>query len=173
MLHLPALVLTRQIEKVFRAVARLRLAVRGLYGEGTQATGDFYQISNQASLAKSEEEILDSLGAVIPQIIGYEREARATLLTEGATALDDKIHRAWGMLTNARIISSEETLTLLSIVRLGLHLERLDSVDIETVNELFLLTRPGHVQHIRKSELAEAERDVARADFVRHRLGAG
>jgi len=170
MLHLPALVLTRQIEKVFHAVARMRLAVRGIYGEGTQAVGDIYQISNQASLGRSEEDILENLGTVIPQIVEYERQARRVLVEESPTALDDRIHRAWGLLTHARSISSEETLMLLSAVRLGVHLGRLQGVDIRAVNELFLLTRRGHIQKIRGAELSESERDVARADYIRKRL---
>jgi protein arginine kinase len=165
-------VLTRQIEKVFRAVARMRLAVRGLYGEGTQATGDIYQISNQASLGRSEEDILKTLEAVIPQIINYEQQARHVLADESPMALDDRIHRSWGILTHARTISSEETLVLLSAVRLGLHLERLKGVDIGVVNELFLMTRPGHIQKLRGAELSEADRDVARAEYIRKRLGA-
>jgi protein arginine kinase len=172
MLHLPGLVLTRQIEKAFRAVARLRLAVRGLYGEGTQATGDFYQISNQGSLGKSEQNLLKTLDAAIPQIVEYEKQARAVLVAESPTPLDDKIHRSWGILTNARTISSDETLMLLSAVRLGVHLGRLKGVDIPTVNDLFLLTRPGHIQKIRGAELAESERDIARADYIRKRLGS-
>jgi protein arginine kinase len=172
MLHLPGLVLTRQIEKVFRAVARLRLAVRGLYGEGTQATGDFYQISNQGSLGKSEPELLKTLDAAIPQIVEYEKQARAVLVAESPTPLDDKIHRSWGLLTHARTISSDEALMLLSAVRLGIHLGRLQGVDIGTVNDLFLLTRPGHIQKIRGAELAESERDIARADYIRKRLGS-
>jgi protein arginine kinase len=172
MLHLPALVLTKQIEKVFRAVARLRLAVRGLYGEGTQATGDIYQISNQVSLGHSETEILKTLGSVIPQIIAYEQQARDVLATESPRALDDRIFRSWGILTNARTISSEETLTLLSAVRLGIHLGRLKGIAIAVINELFLQTRPGHIQKIRGAELSESERDIARADFIRKRLGA-
>jgi len=171
MLHMPSLVLTRQIEKVFRAVARLRLAVRGLYGEGTQATGDIYQISNQASLGRSEADILKTLGAVIPQIIEYEQQARQVLVSESPLALDDRIFRAWGLLTHARTISSEETLTLLSAVRLGIHMGRLKGVDIGLVNELFLLTRPGHIQKMRGGELTEAERDIARAEYVRKQLG--
>jgi protein arginine kinase len=171
MLHLPSLVLTKQIEKVFRAVARMRLAVRGLYGEGTQATGDIYQISNQASLGRSETDILKTLGAVIPQIVAYEQQARQVLAGESPAILDDRIYRAWGILTHARTISSEETLTLLSAVRLGVHLERLKGIDIGVINELFLLTRPGHIQKIRGKELAESERDVARADYIRKRLG--
>jgi len=172
MLHLPSLVLTKQIEKVFRAVARMRLAVRGLYGEGTQATGDIYQISNQASLGRSEADILKTLGAVIPQIVAYEQQARQVLAGESPAILDDRIYRAWGILTHARTISSEETLTLLSAVRLGVHLGRLKGVDIGVINELFLLTRPGHIQKIRGTELSESDRDFARADYIRKRLGS-
>ena len=172
MLHLPALVLTKQIEKVFRAVARMRLAVRGLYGEGTQATGDIYQISNQASLGRSEQDILKTLGSVIPQIISYEQQARDVLATESPTAFDDRLFRSWGLLTHARTISGEETLTLLSAVRLGVHLGRLKGVDIGAVNELFVMTRRGHIQKIRGAELDETGRDAARADYIRKRLGA-
>lgn len=171
MLHLPALVLTKQIEKVFRAVARMRLAVRGLYGEGTQATGDIYQISNQASLGRSETDILNTLSAVIPQIIAYEQQARDVLATESPRMLDDRIYRSWGLLSHARTISSDETLMLLSAVRLGIHLGRLPGVSLKVINELFLLTRPGHIQKICGAELDEVERDIARADYIRQRLG--
>jgi len=170
MLHLPALVLTKQIEKVFHAVARMRLAVRGIYGEGTQAVGDIYQISNQASLGRSEQDILTNLQAVIPQIIEYEQQARNVLADESPVMLDDRVFRAWALLTHARTISSEETLMLLSAVRLGIHLGRLDGVDLSAINDLFLLTRRGHIQRIRGAPLDESQRDVARADFIRKRL---
>jgi len=173
MLHLPALVLTKQIEKVFHAVTRMRLAVRGIYGEGTQAVGDIYQISNQASLGRSEQDILDNLGGVIPQIIEYEQQARSVLADESPTALDDRVHRSWALLTHARTISSEETLTLLSAVRLGIHLGRINGIEIGAINELFLMTRRGHIQKIRGAELSESERDVARADYIRKRLATG
>jgi protein arginine kinase len=171
MLHLPGLVLTRQIEKVFRAVARMRLAVRGLYGEGTQATGDIYQISNQASLGRSEEDILKTLGSVIPQILAYEQQGRHVLADESLMALDDRIFRSWAVLTHARTISSEETLVLLSAVRLGIHMGRLKGVDLGAVNDLFLMTRPGHIQKLRGTELSEVDRDIARAAYIRQRLG--
>ncbi len=173
MLHLPALVLTKQIEKVFHAVARMRLAVRGIYGEGTQAVGDIYQISNQASLGRTEQDIQDNLSGVIPQIIEYEQQARSVLADESPTALDDRVHRSWALLTHARTISSEETLTLLSAVRLGIHLGRINGIEIGAINELFLMTRRGHIQKIRGAELSESERDVARADFIRKRLATG
>jgi protein arginine kinase len=148
----------------------MRLAVRGLYGEGTQAIGDIYQISNQATLGKSEEDILKTLGAVIPEILKYEQQARDVLAAESPTALDDRIWRAYALLTHARTISSEETMALLSAVRLGIHMGRLKNVDLGAVNELFLLTRPGHIQKIRGAELSKAERDAARADYIRKRL---
>ena len=120
MLHLPALKLTGEIEKVFRAAKDLRLAVRGLYGEGTEATGDFYQISNQTTLGKSEDEIIsDFKHVVISKIIDYEHQARRMLLNDRTVALDDKVQRALGVLRSARLIASEETLSLLSHVRVG------------------------------------------------------
>src|SRR6185312_13656858 len=131
MLHLPALKLTGEIEKVFRAAKDMRLAVRGLYGEGTEATGDFYQISNQTTLGKTEEEIIsDFKHVVIPKIIEYEQHARKALRDDRTVQLDDKVGRAVGILRSARLIASEETLLLLSHLRMGLHLGRVKDVDI-------------------------------------------
>lgn len=167
MMHLPALVITRQIEKVFQAIARMRLAVRGLYGEGTQATGDFYQISNQVTLGRTEEEILETLKLTIPRIIEYEDKARETLKRESNVFLDDRIWRAVGMLQYARQISSDETLSLLSAVRMGVHLGRIRGLDIPSVNKLFIGTQPGHLQMINGDELSPEDRDTARAEYVR------
>lgn len=167
MIHLPALVITRQIEKVFQAVARMRLAVRGLYGEGTEASGDFYQISNQVTLGKSEPEIIETLGLTIPRVIEYERKARETLARESEVFLDDRIWRAVGMLTHARQMSSEEAMSLLSAVRMGLHVGRLSGVDLATLNRLFITSQPGHLQVIKGRMLNPQERDVVRADYVR------
>jgi protein arginine kinase len=173
MLHLPALKLTGEIEKVFRAAKDMRLAVRGLYGEGTEATGDFYQISNQTTLGKSEEEIIsDFKHLVIPKIIEYEHHARKTLTHERNLALDDKVCRALGILRTARLMSSEETLTLLSHVRLGVNLNRVKDIDINKVNELFLLTQQAHLQKILGKKLEGDPRRAARADFIRQRLSA-
>jgi len=174
MLHLPALKLTGEIEKVFRAAKELRLAVRGLYGEGTEATGDFYQISNQTTLGKTEEEIIsDFRGLVIPKIIDYERHARRTLLDDRTIALDDKISRAVGLLRSARLIASEETLLLLSHLRMGVNLGRVKDINIRTINELFLLTQPAHLQKIQGRKLEGDVRRAVRADYIRQRLGAG
>src|SRR5579862_8628345 len=173
MLHLPALKLTGEIEKVFRAAKDLRLAVRGLYGEGTEATGDFYQISNQTTLGKSEEEIIsDFKHVVIPKIIDYEVHARRTLLNDRTLALDDKVARALGILRSARLVSSEETLLLLSHLRMGIHLGRVKDIDLRTINELFLLTQPAHLQKIQGKKLDGDLRRAARADYIRQRLGA-
>jgi protein arginine kinase len=173
MLHLPALKLTSEIEKVFRAAKEMRLAVRGLYGEGTEATGDFYQISNQSTLGKSEEEIIGEFKhTVIPKIIDYEHHARKALLSEHALALDDKVWRALGLLRSARLMETEETLVALSHVRLGVHLNRVKNIDINKVNELFLLTQEAHLQKLLGKKLEGDARRAARAEFIRQRLAA-
>ncbi len=173
MLQLPALKLTGEIEKVFRAAKDMRLAVRGLYGEGTEATGDFYQISNQTTLGKAEDEIIsDFKHLVIPKIIDYEHQARRTLMNERTLALDDKVCRALGVLRTARLMESEETLTLLSHVRLGVNLNRVKDIDINKVNELFLLTQQAHLQKILSKKLDGDARRAARANFIRQRLSA-
>lgn len=167
MMHLPALVITRQIEKVFQAIARMRLAVRGLYGEGTQASGDFYQISNQVTLGRSEEEILETLSLTIPRIIDYEHKAREALLRESTTLLEDRIWRALGILTCARRISSDETMTLLSAVRMGLYLKIARDLDLGMINKLFVDTLPAHLQMQSGRELSQEQRDVKRATLIR------
>jgi protein arginine kinase len=173
MLHLPALKLTGEIEKVFRAAKDMRLAVRGLYGEGTEATGDFYQISNQTTLGKTEEEIIsDFKHQVIPKIIDYEHHARRTLLNERTSALDDKVFRALGLLRSARLMAGEEVLFLLSHLRMGVNLGRIKDVDLRTINELFLLTQRAHLQKIQGKKMDGDIRRAARADYIRQRLGA-
>jgi len=173
MLHLPALVQTKQIDKVFRALHKINLAVRGLYGEGTQAFGDFYQISNQQTLGKSEPELIRNLSDVVPQIIQYERTARQALVGERRQHLHDQVSRAYGVLKTAHTISSEETMLLLSSVRLGINLGLIDDLDIPVVNELFIHTQPAHLQKLQGSPLEVDERNVARASYLRSRLGKG
>jgi protein arginine kinase len=170
MLHLPALVWTKQIEKVFRALQKINLAVRGLYGEGSRASGDFYQISNQVTLGKSEQTILTEIREVIPQIITYERQARAALLRESRQALQDRVSRAFGTLCSATMMTSEETMDLLSSVRLGVNLNLLDDITIRTVNELFIHTQPAHLQKLMGALLDGEERNAARARYLRTRL---
>src|SRR5438132_4270694 len=170
MLHLPALEHTKQIEKVFRALQKINLAVRGLYGEGSRASGDFYQISNQVTLGKAETTILREIREVIPQIITYERQARATLLRESRQGLQDKISRAHGTLCAATMMTSEDTLELLSFVRLGINLGLIDDITILTVNELFIHTQPAHLQKLMGTALDGEERNAARARYLRTRL---
>jgi protein arginine kinase len=173
MLHLPALKLTGEIEKVRRAARDMHLAVRGLFGEGSDALGDLYQVSNQTTLGRSEPEILaDFPNTVVPQIIAYEQQARQALLRQRAAQLDDKVWRAWALLTHARVIGTEEVLGLLSHLRLGVNLGRLDTVDIRTINELFLLTQPAHLQRITGREMDPAARREARAQLIRQKLKA-
>jgi protein arginine kinase len=172
MLHLPALVWTKQIEKVFRALQKINLAVRGLYGEGSRPAGDFYQISNQVTLGKSETTILGEIRDVIPQIITYERESRKTLLNEGRKGLQDRVSRAFGTLRSATMMTSEETMDLLSSVRLGVNLGLLEDKDITipTLNELFIHTQPAHLQKLMGAPLDGEERNAARARYLRGRL---
>lgn len=170
MLHLPGLVITKEMPKVFQAMHKMSLAVRGLYGEGSQSLGDFYQISNQATLGKSEEQIIHRVQHVIPEILGYERKAREKLLKDKRSELRDQVSRAFGTLTSAWQISSEEAMRHLSHVRLGINLELLDDVDIHTVNELLMMAQPAHLQKIRHETLDKPDRDVVRAGYLRERL---
>jgi protein arginine kinase len=170
MLHLPALVIVKQIEKVFRALQKINLAVRGLYGEGSRASGDFYQISNQVTLGKSETTIINDIRDVIPNIIAYERQARQTLTRENRQFVQDKVARAFGTLKSATMMTSEETMDLLSSVRLGVNLNLIDDITISEVNELFIHTQPAHLQKILGKELDSEERNSERARFLRNRL---
>jgi protein arginine kinase len=170
MLHLPALVITQQIEKVFRSLQKMGLAVRGLYGEGSQAMGDFYQISNQITLGRSEIDLVKQVGEVIPVIIDYERQARAFLVKESRKDLHDRVSRAYGILCTAQTISSEETLHLLSSVRMGVYLGLIPDVEIPTINKLFIHTQPAHLQKLRGSELPSADRNVERAMYLQSHL---
>jgi protein arginine kinase len=173
LLHLPGLVQTKQIDKVFRALQKINLAVRGLYGEGSQAYGDFYQISNQQTLGKSELELIRILSDVVPQVLQYERTARQALVTERRQHLHDQVSRAYGVLKTAQTISSEETMLLLSSVRMGINLGLIDDLSISTVNELFIQTQPAYLQKLRGNELGVEERNVARASYLRSRLTNG
>lgn len=170
LLHLPALVATKEIQKVFQALQKIGLAVRGLYGEGSQAMGDFYQISNQVTLGKSEEQLIKTIQDVVPNILSYERRVRTALVKENRQGLHDQVSRAYGILQTAQTISSEETMHLLSSVRMGINIGLIDDLEIPTVNELFIHTQPAHLQKLRHAKLESAERNVARAAYIRQRL---
>lgn len=171
MLHLPALKITGEIERVFRAARDMNLAIRGLYGEGTEATGDFYQLSNQATLGRTEEDIVQEFrSTIVPTVTDYEMRARNTLVEQKSTILEDKVYRAMGMLKYARSINAEETMFLLSQLRMGVHLGLVKEIDIATINELFLITQPAHLQLIADRRLDDDERGIMRAEMIRRRL---
>ena len=170
MLHLPALVITRQIDKVFRSLQKISLAVRGLYGEGSQAMGDFYQISNQITLGRSEQELIEQVNDVVPVLIDYERKARQFLIRESEKDLHDRVSRAFGILCTAQTISSEETMHLLSSVRMGINLGLIENLEIPMVNQLFIHTQPAHLQKLRGSELDSANRNIERAHYLKNHL---
>lgn len=170
MLHLPALVITRQIDKVFRSLQKISLAVRGLYGEGSQAMGDFYQISNQITLGRREEDLIRQVAEVVPVMIDYERRAREFLIKQSQKDLHDRVSRAFGILCTAQTISSEETMMLLSSVRMGINLGLIEDVAIPTINQLFIHTQPAHLQKIRGMELDTADRNIERAHYLQRQL---
>lgn len=170
MLHLPALVITRQIDKLFRSLQKISLAVRGLYGEGSQAMGDFYQISNQITLGRAEDDLVKQVGEVVPSIIDYERKARDFLIRESKQNLHDRVSRAYGILRTAQTISSEETMHLLSSVRMGVNLGLIPGLQIPELNQLFIHTQPAHLQKLSGSELDTADRNIERARYLRRHL---
>ncbi len=173
MLHLPALKITGEIEKVKRAASDMNLAVRGFYGEGSDAAGDFYQISNQTTLGKTEGVILHELqNEIIPRVIEYERAARRTLATKRRASLEDQAFRALGVLTNARLLATDETMHMLSHLRLGVVMGIVPSIPVSTVNHLMLLVQPAHLQRVLNTEMDQEQRRAARANLVRARLAA-
>jgi protein arginine kinase len=174
MLHLPALVITRQIEKVFRSMQRINVTVRGLYGEGSQYTGDFYQVSNQITLGHSEKQLVALVGEdVVPRIIEYERKARAFLIEQSQKDLHDDVSRALGILSTAKKISSEETMHYLSKVRMGVNLGLIEDLPVGTINKLFIHTQPAHLQKLQGRLLGSSDRNVERATYLqRHLNGA-
>ncbi len=170
MMHLPGLVMTNQANRVFTTLAKLGFVVRGLYGEGTEAKGNLFQISNQITLGPREEEINGNLTAVSKQVIEQEELARESLQKEKSAQLKDRILRSYGILTNAYIISSEEAMDLLSNLRLGLDLGLLRNLDNRTLNELLVRTRPAFLQKMAGREMDAFNRDLMRAAIIREAL---
>ena len=170
MVHLCALNMTNQVAKVFQAISKLGLTMRGLYGEGTEASGDFFQISNQVTFGRSEEEILGNIERIVNKIIMREMATRSLLLEKKKDEINDKIWRALGTLKSARIISSNEAIMLLSIIRFGIDLGIVKDIDFHVLNELFILIQPAHLQKIAGKLLSPNERDGRRAELLRERL---
>ncbi len=170
MLHLPGLVLSELINQVIQAVSKIGLAVRGLYGEGTEAMGNLFQISNQTTLGEKEDDIINRLSKVIETIIEKEHDARQVLLQKKPNTLSDQIGRAYGVLTYAHAMASKEALNLLSIIKLGADLGAFPEERRFSIDELFIETQPAHLQKSSQQKLNAEERDHLRAQIIRERL---
>lgn len=167
MMHLPALVIAGQMEKVVRAVNQLGMVVRGQFGEGSDASGSIFQISNQTTLGESEPEIIKRLGSVLTTIIEHETNARQRLLESDASKLFDKIGRAFGILQNSHLLNSAEAMNLLSLIRLGIDLRIFPEEERPRVDRLFIEAQPGHLQHAQHGEFEASQRDLLRAARLR------
>jgi len=170
MVHLPALVMSEQINQVIQAVNKIGLAVRGLYGEGTEALGNLFQVSNQTTLGEKEDEIISRLHKVIEQIIEHEQNARQTLLQKKPNTLLDHIGRGYGILRHAYSMNSKEALNLLSFMKLGIDLGFFPENCRQPIDELFMETQPAHLQKGTQQKLAADERDSLRAEIIRAKL---
>lgn len=170
MMHLPGLVLTQQIKQIIPAIHQLGLVVRGIYGEGSEAIGNIFQISNQVTLGTSEENIVSDLTSVIRQIITQERSAREALVQTSNIQLEDRVYRSLGVLQNSRIIETKEAARCLSDVRLGIDLGYIQNISKQILNELMILMQPGFLQLYAGRALSPYERDIRRATLIRERL---
>jgi protein arginine kinase len=170
MLHLPALVMTGNINKVLQAVTQIGLTVRGLYGEGTNAMGNLFQISNQTTLGETEERIIEKLKNIVLQIIDKERNTRKNLFDNKRVEVEDRVYRSLGVLQNSRIMSSKEAMKLLSDVKMGVDMGIIQGIDGNVINRLIINIQPANVQKFAGKELSNRERDIKRAELIRERL---
>ena len=170
MVHLPALSMIGNISKILQTVAQIGLTIRGMYGEGTEFQGNLFQISNQITLGLSEDEIVENINAVTTQIVEKEREARNVLMNNNRIQLEDRVWRAWGILKNARVITSQEAMKLLSDVRLGMDLGIIKDLTVTQLNEIMIETQPANVQKYAGEELTPETRDIIRAEIIRKKL---
>ncbi|MBY7141657.1 protein arginine kinase [Virgibacillus sp. NKC19-3] len=170
MMHLPALAMTKQINRMIPAINQLGLVVRGIYGEGSDAQGNIFQISNQITLGKTEADIIGDLQSVVQQLIEHERNARNRIMEQSGKKLEDRIFRSFGVLDYSRIIESKEAAACLSNVRLGIDLGLIKNVSRNILNELMILTQPGFLQQYAQATLTADERDELRASLIRERL---
>ena len=170
MLHLPGLVLTDQVNQIVQAVPKLGHAVRGLYGEGTEALGHIFQVSNQMTLGESEADIIERIHKVVLQVIEHEVNARKTLMQGRSSELYNHIGRAYGVLAHAHIVSSKESMNQLSLMRLGVKLGLFEKLETPVLDELFLLSQPAHLQQFVGEKLSGEERDIHRAKLLRGHL---
>lgn len=170
MLHLPSLVLTGYANNIFQAVSQIGLTVRGLYGEGTKALGNIFQISNQTTLGETEEEIIQKLKNVVIQIINKEREIRENLLETRSVEIEDKVLRSLGILKYSRIISSEESMKLFSDVKMGIDMGIIKNIESKDIINLMMLTQPASLQEYFKEDLNVKKRDIKRSELIREKI---
>lgn len=170
LIHLPGLVLTKEISRVLAGLQQMGLTYRGLYGEGSEVLGSFFQISNQTTLGRSEEELVDHLGKVVRHVIQREQDARRVLWRDAGYIIEDKLFRAYGTLRYARSLPFEEAMNLLSAVRLAVGMQRVTGLSVYTLNKLLIFSQPAHLAWREGRELTDAEADIARARFVRQAL---
>ena len=173
MMHLPALTITKQIERVIPAISRLGMVVRGSYGEGSKALGNVYQVSNQVTLGKTETEIMEDLANITSRLIAHERQSRKMLLQNSQVALENRLFRSLGTLVYSRLLQTGEAARCLSDVRLGIDLGIIEDVDVSILNELMIFMQPGFLQQFAETELTQEERDIFRAKLFRERLMIG
>jgi len=171
MLHLPGLVLTREHERMFHAAQEVSLVVRGLYGENSRPSGDFFQVSNQVTLGVTEHRIIAQLDAFVPRILEYERRVRDRLLGQERTRLEERVGKARDRLTRAETISSEEAMEELSFVRLGVNVGLVQDLEIGVLNSIFVNAQPAHIMKRAGKPLDAEERDVARARYIQDAMG--
>lgn len=170
MVHLPALAMTKQMERILNAVKDQGFTIRGTLGEGSEIKGSIFQISNQVTLGVTEAEILARLPKLTEDLVACELHAQRQLLKETRVVIEDKIWRAWGALKYARVINHQEALDLLSALRLGVTAGIVPGIRLDALNELLLCTRPAHIQKQHGGQLEVLERDIARAEYIRRRL---
>jgi protein arginine kinase len=170
LVHLPGLVLTKEIGKVLQGISQVGLTFRGLYGEGSEVVGNFFQISNQTTLGKSEEDLIEHLQKIVGRVIQYETGARDILMRDAPTVIEDKIWRAYGLLRYARSLSFEEVMNLLSGVRLGVSMNLLSGLRVYTLNKIMIFAQEAHLEQAAGRPLRDAEGDLHRATYVRRVL---
>ena len=170
LIHLPGLVLTKEVSRVLQGLAQVGLTFRGLYGEGSEVVGNFFQLSNQTTLGKSETELLDHLARVVRQVIEYEEQARQVLLQSAPTIIEDKVWRAYGLLRHARNLSFDEAMNLLSAVRLGAGLGLIPGIGMYTLNKLLIQSQPAHLAVAENLPLGDPSLALRRAALVRRVL---
>ena len=170
MLHLPALVMTGFLKSILESCTKLGVTVRGIYGENSDAVGDMFQVSNQITLGRKDDETIAAIDAICKQIIDREKALRLQLYRQNIYKFEDRIFRSYGILENARVLSAQECFKLLSDVRLGVSMGIINDVNILTLNEILVLSQPATLQKITGKQLNQEERDVKRAELIRNKL---